>query len=450
MRKYLIALVATVLVGTTLTVGAPASATRDTYIPPSGATFNNPHGSNAEVRAIIRHLNRTIDSVPKGGKIRIASWNVRSHNIGAALIRAHRRGVSVQVIMDRHNWRPENPNIDIQRVAQAFKGPMNRNRPVGMKSWVNRCRGSCRGPSGIAHSKFFIFDKVRGPKKKNGKHRMARNVVMYGSYNATELGATIQWNDLFTFKGQKKRYQLFQRMFNQMRRDQPVKQGFVRHQAPIATHFYPYTGNRTKVDPVMKVLNRVRCRGAGTPNGRTRIRIAQTAMHGERGLRLARKLVALQNQGCDIRIAYAMFGTRVVGMLREAGIPLRHLAYDRNGDGIYDEYLHSKAMTIVGHYGGKRMNRFTLNGSANWTLTGLRSDEVVGLIRRPGFTKRYTRWINSLINTHPPHWTTTSAGRMGVAGGAARDDQPEVDHLEVERRLRERGIDPYALIKQEM
>lgn len=450
MRKKFIVLVTTALVAATLSLGvaAPASATRDNYIPPTGPTFNDPYGSNLEVRSIIRMLNRTIDSVPKGGKIRIASWNVRSHNIGAALIRAHNRGVSVQVIMDRHNWRPQNPNVDIQRVSKAFKkGKKNKRRPAGMKSWVKRCKGSCRGPSGIAHSKFFLFDKVRGPKKKNGKRRMAKHVIMYGSYNATELGATIQWNDQYVFRGQKKRYQTFHRVFKQMRKDKPVKQGFVTfNNGPAATHFYPYRGNRTKQDPVMKVLNRVRCQGANTKNGVTRLRIAQTAMHGERGLRLARKVAQLQRQGCNIRIVYAMFGNRVLGILRDAGVPLTHLAWDSNADGIYDRYIHSKAMTIVGHYNGRPGARITFNGSANWTGTAVASDEVVGIIRRPGITSRYTKWINGMANSRPVAWDAPTARARAFVGSGAS----QADHLETERRLRARGIDPYELIKQEM
>lgn len=451
MRKNLIVLVTTVLIATTLSLGAsPASATKDNFIPSGGPTFNDPYGSPAQVRAIISELNRTIDSVPKGGKIRVASWNLRSHNIGAALIRAHRRGVSVQVVMDRHNWNPNNPNVDAQRVAQAFKGKKNKKRKKGMKSWVKRCKGSCRGTSGIAHSKFFLFDKVRGKKnKKTGKRNVAKHVMMYGSYNATELGATIQWNDQFTFKGQKKRYQLFNKVFKQMSRDKPLKQGFQKfNNAKGATHFYPHTGKGTKGDPVMKIFNKVRCTGANTTNGRTRIRIAQTAMHGDRGLRLARRIAQLHNQGCDIRVVYAMFGTRVVGILRTAGVPLTHLAWDSNEDGIYDRYLHAKSMTIVGHYNGKPGARVTWNGSANWTQTAINSDEVVGVIRRPKVTRKYSRWINKLYVSRPPEWSVPSAVRRSLAGGVTVGS--DRDHLVVEERLRERGIDPYQLIKQEM
>ncbi len=110
--RKIIMLVATALVAVTLT-GAPASAkgTPDKYVPKAGPSFNNPYGTQPAVRRLISQVNRTIDSVPRGGKIRISAWNVRSAAITNALIRAHQRKVSVQVVMDRANWNPNNPNV---------------------------------------------------------------------------------------------------------------------------------------------------------------------------------------------------------------------------------------------------------------------------------------------------------------------------------------------------
>ena len=88
------------------------------YTPSPGPTFNNPYGPDASRRAIIRKLLNTIDAVPKRGEIRIASWNIRSLNITAALLRAHNRGVSVQVVMDRSNWNPREPQPG-RRAAQG-------------------------------------------------------------------------------------------------------------------------------------------------------------------------------------------------------------------------------------------------------------------------------------------------------------------------------------------
>lgn len=448
MRKFVIASVAALMVSATLGLGAQTPATAgppDAYIPKAGPTFNDPYGSPAQTRKVIRTVNRTIDSVPRGGKIRIASWNVRSGNVVNALLRAHRRNISVQIVMDRHNWNPLNPNVDAARLARGLRAG-NAGRAPEHRSWLRQCFGSCRGTSGIAHSKFFLFDKVKGKPAKDGSKRMARWVAMYGSYNATELGATIQWNDLFTFREDANRYAFFEEVFRQMKHDKPVDQPFVTYDdGYIATSIYPYAGAGTEQDPDMAVLNTIACTGAATKSGRTRIRIVQTALHGERGLMIARKLAQMRRQGCDIKIVYAMFGTQVVGILRQAGINLTHLAYDSNEDGVYDRYVHSKTMAVHGNIGGIPNAMATWNGSANWTSVALVSDEVVGVIRDTKITKTYMQWVDHLAASRPAYW-----GRFAADSTQPGNDLPPLEHEAVARRAAERGVDPYALIKKEL
>ena len=450
----MIMLVATALVAATLAGGVQtsASATPDHYVPKAGPAFNNPFGKTSEVRRLITQVNRTIDSVPRGGKIRISAWNVRSYHITASLIRAHKRNVSVQVVMDRANWNPVNPNVDAARLWAALKVG-NKDRPKSKKSFLRRCVSSCRGRHGIPHSKFFLFNKVRT--KKNKQIKTVRWVTMFGSYNATELGATIQWNDLYTVKEQEERYRNFLAVFDQMVKDKPLKNpvtGF--DDGVTGTAFYPYIGKGITGDPVMDVLNTVACTGAATKTGVTRIRIAQTAMYGDRGLMLARKLSQLRRQGCNIRLVYAMFGGEVLRIMRAAKIPLTHLAYDNNEDGLYDRYVHMKSMAISGNVGGNPAAKITWNGSANWTSVALSSDEVVGVVRKNWVTNRYMQWIDYMFTHRPAFWdedddnTNVTEGRPTLDGMRTPLTQEQYD-AKVEARAKERGVDPYALIKEE-
>ena len=455
MRKSIFTFVATIMVATALSAvaQAPASATPDHYAPRNGPAFNNPYGKERQVRTLIRQVNRTIDSVPKGGKIRISAWNVRSYHIVSALLRAHQRKVSVQVIMDRHNWNPNNPNRDAARLKDGLKVG-NKKRSVSDKSWLRRCLSSCRAKHGIPHTKFFLFNKVKDKRKK--KVSTVRNVIMYGSFNATELGATIQWNDLYTIKNQPARYSTFLHVFKQMSKDKNVKQGFLTYDdGVVANQFYPYLGKGTENDPVISTLNAVSCKGAATSNGRTRIRIAQTAMYGDRGLQIARKLAQLQRQGCGIRLVYAMFGNQVLKILRTAGVPLTHLAYDSNYDGLYDRYVHMKSMAISGKVLGNPAAKVTWNGSANWTPVALASDEVLGTVRKNWVTNRYMQWIDYLFTHRPAAWGTEHPGNHGGGAtgrpviGATVPLSQEAYAAVVERRAKARGVDPYALIKEE-
>lgn len=458
--RKLIILVATSLVAVSLS-GAPASAagTPDHYVPREGPAFNNPYGSQDAVRRLISQVNRTVDSVPRGGRIRISAWNVRSAAITNSLIRAHRRNVSVQVVMDRANWNPNNPNVDAARLADALKVG-NEDRPKSRKSFLRRCISSCRGKHGIPHSKFFLFNKVRVKKHKQVK--TVRWVSMYGSYNATELGATIQWNDLYTVKEDEPRYKSFLDVFGQMVQDDPVAEAYVGYDdGAVATSFYPYVGTQAVTpDPIMDVLNTIACTGASTKTGVTRIRIAQTSMYGDRGLALARKLSQLRRQGCNIRLVYAMFGGEVLRIMRAAKIPLTHLAYDADEDGLYDRYVHMKSMAVSGNIAGNPGAKITWNGSANWTSVALASDEVVGVVRKKWVTNRYMQWIDYMFTHRPLAWDAdtgsstltdptgrTAAGSMTTyESRAAAQDRYDA---QVAARAERRGVDPYALIKEE-
>jgi hypothetical protein len=402
------------------------------YTPASGPTFNNPYGPVASRRAIIRKLLNTIDAVPRRGHIRIASWNIRSHNITAALLRAHRRGVSVQAVMDRLNWNSENPNPDAAKLKAGLKKKQKKRKPAN-KSWLRQCGGACRGPHGIAHTKFFLFSKA-------GK---AKDIVIYGSNNATELAAEIQWNDVYTRVNKPQEYAEFESVFKEMARDKKPKRGGYRSftHGKFQSIFYPYAGKAAPTkDPALDVLSKVRCTGATGGRGfqgRTKIRIAQTAMYGERGIAIAKRLAQMHRRGCDIRLVYAMFGNEVLRIMRqEAGrpIPMTHLAWDRNEDGIYDRYVHMKTIAISGVYNGKTDAMVTVNGSANWTPVSLVSDEVIGVLKYPRATRQYINWIDYLFKHRPASW-----GVEGIGVTATGVD-----------RRRAGVVDPYALIKQEM
>jgi hypothetical protein len=427
------------------------------YNVPVGVRVNNPLGDREARRRIISHLLHTINSVPGGQKIRMATWNMRSDDIVNALIAAHRRGVSVRVVIDRLNANPRNPNAGFERLTNALKFGQKK-RPKGMKSFTRRCVSSCRAPGGIAHTKFYLFSKVR-----KAKNESIENVVMFGSANATDLAAYAQWNDLYTLRGQGAVYNEFDHIYRQMTRDHRVAQPYETYQhGNLTEYFYPYRGAGTEKDPLMQVLNRIVCKGAtdGTgTNGFTKIRIAQTSMWGERGITIAKRLATMWNRGCDIKIVYAVMGNEVLSQLRRAargGVPIRQIAQDPNRDGIYDRYLHMKNMAVSGVYDGVTNANVTWNGSANWTSVALASDEIVARIYSGKVRRQYSRWVDYLYS-HPPKFSCNpicggpvNRGLLlsdGLSGGKYGSVWSQADVL---RRARERGVDPYAKMRSEL
>ncbi|MEV7428545.1 phospholipase D-like domain-containing protein [Nocardioides sp. NPDC092400] len=388
-------------VGPAALAAAPPAARkgpRKAWRPRAGATFNNPLGGRRERRRIVRQVIKAIDHTPRGGQIRVASWNVRNAGITRALASAHRRGATVRMIMSRGNLgTSEDPNPGVRSLVHELSTNGNDARRPARRSHVKTCVSSCRGTSGISHSKFFLFSRT-------GR---ARWVVMNGSFNATDLASSNQWNEIYTVRGKPGMYDAFRGTFAQMWRDKPVRKAFTRAKVgPVTAFFYPYAGPRARrLDPALSELKAVRCRGArNTASGRTKVRIAMTSWFGERGTRLAWRVRRMQNHGCDVKIVYAVMGNEVLRILRREGrrpVRMRQIVQDFDGDGVYDRYLHMKVLTIRGRYRGDRSAWITVNGSANWSPAVLNSDEAVLRIKRPSVLRDYDRWITKLYR-HPP------------------------------------------------
>jgi phosphatidylserine/phosphatidylglycerophosphate/cardiolipin synthase-like enzyme len=379
-----------VAAGAALAEPAEARAWR----PQAGVKTNDPLGSKTQRRAIVSQVLGAVRHARPGTRIRVASWNIRSREVTGALAAAHRRGVGVQVVMDRLNANPQNLNPAVERLTRALSRRNNDQRPPALRSGVVRCVSSCRAPHGIAHAKFFLFDRT-------GR---SRDVVMNGSWNATDLATTHQWNDLYTVRGNARLYRAFTSVFDQMYLDQDAADPYVHTRAgKQQVTFFPHDGSGRR-DPVLDQLRPVQCHGARSTGGRTRVRIAMTSWIGPRGTAIARRVRRLANHGCDVRIVYGVMGNEVLRILRRGGprpVPLRQVAQDPDRDGVYDRYLHMKVLTVEGHYGRNRRASLTFNGSANWSPASLASDEAVIRVKGRGTAARYRRWIDHLY-AHPP------------------------------------------------
>ncbi len=112
----------------------------------------------------------------------------------------------------------------------------------------------------------------------------------------------------------------------------------------------------------------------------------------------------MKKRGCNIRLVYAMFGGGVLKVMRAAKVPMTHLAYDIDWNGIYDRYVHMKSMTVSGVLGKNTHARVTWNGSANWTGSSLASDEVVGRVDRVDTTRSYIELDRLPLHARPTAW----------------------------------------------
>jgi hypothetical protein len=193
--------------------------------------------------------------------------------------------------------------------------------------------------------------------------------------------------------------------FDEYAKDKPVPEpSEVRTLGDYRVWVYPVDGTNPQADQ----LEKVRCHGAtggtGTRDGRTRIRIAVAGWFDTYGQEIADRLRVLWDRGCDVRIVTTLAG-RGVNQTLKAGtgrgpVPIRQLAWDANGDGIPDKYLHQKSMAISGVFGADTSASVVFTGSPNWSSRAARSEETwVRIVDRPKMTRRYLSHVDQLFRS---------------------------------------------------
>lgn len=370
------------------------------WSPKRGPIFNSPLGRPKVKYRIHDQIVTAIRKARRGSTVKIMSWNVMSRSAVDALLRAQKRGVRIRVLMDNDNA-TEVPNPQWRRLRTGI-AKQNRSLKPARRAYAKTCKSSCRGKRGQAHAKFFLFSHTGS----------AKRVTMHGSANLTQAAATNQWNDLYTIIGNKKVFRFTSKVFQEMWRDRPVRSPFTELKTGnLHLYFSPMLGKTYRGDPYHKLLRQVRCvgarKGAGNAKGRTIIRVAPDVMRNERGMRAARAFKDLYNRGCDVKIGYTVMGVDIFRFLKKktgrGPVPIRHLVQDFNGDKVFDNYFHLKALTINGRVGNDRQAYYTVNGSSNLSGWATVSDENISIVKGRGVTRKYQRHIDYWYNNLPNH-----------------------------------------------
>jgi phosphatidylserine/phosphatidylglycerophosphate/cardiolipin synthase-like enzyme len=363
---------------------------------PAGATFNNPVGSTASQRTNLTHVIRTINSMPGfrvpqsrcssrpalyPGTIRISLYSATDLAFANALVAASRRCISVQILMNNHLTPQNTKSI---RVMQAALGT-NTNR----RSFAYRCSAGCRG-WGVEHSKFYLFNSTLPAPRVN----RITNTVMVGSSNMTANASKVQWNDLYTVRGNPSLHAMFAGQFNLMKRDRSFGRLYQLSDASgvYQATFWPASAGTP--DPRLAALRSVHCTGAtgGTGiRGRTVVYINMHAWFEKRGTALATQVRRLYNQGCYVRILYS-FMTRAVLHQLTAGtgprMSARRTLFSRNGV-FATLYSHFKLIAVSGNVGSDSSASVVWTGSNNFTNGGAHFDEVMLRIRSAAAFNQY-------------------------------------------------------------
>jgi hypothetical protein len=402
-------------VGSIATSAAQRAA--PTWHPRVGPVFNNPLGPRAKQQAILRQVLAAVRHTRRGSTIQMAVYSFDRSDLAHALRKAHRRGVRVQIIVNR---------AVMSGVSRALRKRLGRNpnRP----SFLVACPGACRkkGDGGNMHVKVFAFSQTGA----------ARDVVISSSGNMSSKAIYRQWNDSFTVAGDAGLYATWQRLFRQMAHQRRVgprrltytsatnsysawfERSLPQQQAAPPSATTSLARYRPSADPVVHRIRRIGCRapvGYGR-RGRTVIRIAAYAMFETRGEVLAKALVRKKRQGCDIAIVMSVPGTGTYKRMQRAGIPIRSadwLFAERvaaKEDGISGWgprfYSHHKMMMVNGRYEG-RPTKAVWTGSENWSAISFANEEVVFTIRDASVYRRYVQRWRRMYHGRATH-------RMGI------------------------------------
>jgi phosphatidylserine/phosphatidylglycerophosphate/cardiolipin synthase-like enzyme len=337
--------------------------------PQQGAFFNTPrHGAKQWV--LHQHIVSAIEHAKKGSYIRIALFSFDRKYVAGKLIRAKRRGVHVQVLLNDHQVTPA------QRMLHRALGT-KRSR----KSFAYECHHGCRSTGENLHTKFYLFSHTGG----------AFNTVMTGSVNLTGNSAMNQYNDIWITNNAPRLTKRFKVLFAQMKKDKPAHPGWlvqrVGHRFTLAATPFPHPG--PKHDPIISILNNVHCLGAtgGTGNKvhHTVVRVIMHAWNDYRGIYIAQKMRRLYAAGCDVKLQYGYGGEGVrntfASRTGRGFIPVHTTGKDTNEDGLIDLYTHQKELLISGHYGKSTHARLVVTGSSNYNRDGIRGDEEIFQIK---------------------------------------------------------------------
>ena len=107
----------------------PRPKPKPVWSPGAATTFNYPFATAAKRNAIRHRVLKAIKYTPRGGRIRLATFSYADAKMTRALIKAHKRGVSVQLLVNRDERAP---------------GPPLRQAPAGARRPPQASHTGCR------------------------------------------------------------------------------------------------------------------------------------------------------------------------------------------------------------------------------------------------------------------------------------------------------------------
>lgn len=328
-----------------------------------GAYFETPRNSR-----ITRLVLRNIENTPSGAYIRAVSWSFTSGAVAAALSDAADRGVVVRVLMSRGQ---------MGGTADSLQADLADHEGSWLRGARNSARGANRfdGKYTALHQKSWTFSTTGS----------SRRVSIVTSANPTDHARDAQFTDAIQFVGNERVYDKLRKVFEEQTKDDGGKKPFIRWSSRRAALIFSPWNSPSMADPVVGRIENL-------PN-HARIRIANSAWYGTRGVRIARAVAAHERsqRGRDVWVlASRPLGDDVRSILRGAGIPVHKGWWNDN------RYHHHKYMTARWRgRGGDPVTRVWA-GSENWSDASRGNDELVTMVKSFRTHEKYVAFFDKV------------------------------------------------------
>lgn len=370
------------------------------------AVFNNPAGSEIEQYVIFQQLARLIDRVPAGEYIEMSWWGfvadyttdtASKPNLPQRLIKAHKRGVNVRIILDN------NKNFQGSGNSQLYPYK-TLSTVLGTKetapSFILVCpdRKGCIAKrkiySGYAfnHNKFLLASRI----VLDGGATVS-NVVFQSSGNLGTWDADTVWNNAVTWS-ETASFNNYHKYFGDLRANYNGRGNDNYYWVGASSDIYqPYFFPRRETngdlqqastDTIVGILNSVKCSYVSKEDGKkyqTNVRILMWAFTR---VDIAEQLASLIRAGCWVDIAYYNMSKEVTKALQNAGgkVGVTKCAVPWQGRTLMP---HSKYMLIDGAYDNDQVP-IVFTGSPNYEMSALRNaDETLVRIRSVSIHSSY-------------------------------------------------------------
>ena len=229
------------------------SVTRlDNYSPATGASFNKPLGTTTEQRRNLTRMIRTINSIPGyhqatgddpapcpttpalvPATIRVSMYSMTDRAFARRARAAHRRCVQRPDPDEQPPQRPTRTRPGAP-LSSGWAGRARRGCPTQLRPPVLATAAAARR---AAHQDVPV--RLHGPRPAAGRNRI-ENTVLVGSSNITSNASKVQWNDLYTIRGNAAVHRDYLEMFNRMKPAGRAPAGLLRsRRGSSVTIFWP-------------------------------------------------------------------------------------------------------------------------------------------------------------------------------------------------------------------